>query len=124
VAATDNPTPEGNRGGVVDTRDPALVVLKIGGTIGLLCVVALGITWTALALLPPDPAEVCSHKLELATRDTAKQDPETVALLLDSMRLNCIHEKKRRIQLRGKIAYWRYATCVLEATTFDDAERC
>ena len=33
-------------------------------------------------------------------------------------------KKKRRIQLRGKVAYWRYATCVLEATTFDDSERC
>lgn len=123
MVATDNREP-GERGGVTDTRDPALVVLKIAGFLGLLCAVALGITWAGLTLLPPDPAEVCAHKLELATRDTAQQDPETVALMLDSLRLNCIQEKNRRIQLRGKVAYWRYATCVIEATTFDDSERC
>ncbi len=124
MAATDEtPEPPG-RGGLEDTRDPALVVLRLAGVVAAVCVVALAATWAVLTWLPPSPAEVCAHKLKLATADTQGQDPETVALMLDNLRIGCIQEKQRRLQLRGKVAYWRYASCVMDAQTFDASERC
>ncbi len=124
MAEGTEPGAQPGRGGVEDTRDPAFVVLKFAGLFALVCLLCLGVAGAVLTFGPPKPAEVCAHKLKLATADTEGQDPETVALMLDNLRMGCVKEKQRRLQLRGKIAYWRYASCVLAADNYDASERC
>jgi hypothetical protein len=44
--------------------------------------------------------------------------------LLDQLRLQCVKEKRKLLQLRGKIVYARQAKCIMAATTLGAAETC
>ena len=44
--------------------------------------------------------------------------------VLDRIKADCGKEKRKLLQLRGKVAYANTAKCILAATTLSDAERC
>lgn len=107
-----------------EERDYAVLVLKLSAAfVGVLFLV-IGVTWVFLSAVVPAPEEVCEHKLELALKDSPDSGSQAVQSMLDNMKANCVLEKKRRIRLRGKFAFWKYGTCVLDAKSFGDAEQC
>ena len=105
-------------------RDYAVLLMKItAGTFGVLFA-ALAIAWIIFAVALPTPAAICEHKIGLALEGAAEPDSPATQSVLENLRTHCVKEKKRRLKLRGKVAYWQYARCVLEAKTYTAAELC
>ncbi len=117
TTADSKPEPE-------EERDYAILIFKIAafGFIG--CFGLLLIAWVVLRVGVPAPERVCDHKMELALKETEGSSSPAVQNMLDRLRDHCVDEKRRRIQLRGQVSYWKYARCVLSSETFADSELC
>ena len=105
-------------------RDYAILVLKISGYTFLALLVFVAVSWGVFQTMVPSPQEVCAKKIELASVDAKNTNTPAFQSMIDRLRTNCVKDKKRRLKLRGQILYWQYASCVLEAETFADAELC
>ena len=44
--------------------------------------------------------------------------------MIGQLELKCVSAAERKIQLRGKLVYAKYAKCVMAAGSLMDAERC
>ncbi|MCA9692916.1 MAG: hypothetical protein R3A51_03725 [Nannocystaceae bacterium] len=107
-----------------DEPDLAVSVFKLAGLFMAAVFVCLGISWVVLTVGPPDPVDVCEHKLQLALAEGGDQPRAALDAMLAGMREDCVKEKERRLLLRGKISYWKHARCVLKAETFAAADQC
>ena len=72
----------------------------------------------------PSPHEVCKHKIELVLETAGEGQDEGAGALVGQLEATCISTVERKIRLRGKVVYAKYAKCVTAATTLSDAERC
>lgn len=97
--------------------------MKIAGIVLLLLVGLLTGLWFAYVRAPA-PHEVCQRKADLVLADTRGEHAEAASSLVDHFRLTCTRQAETLLQFRGKLAYARFARCVMAAPTFDDAERC
>ena len=97
--------------------------MKIAGIVISLLVVVLGTLWM-LYVRAPAPEVVCQHKIAITLADVGDQHGDAAANLLDQLRLQCVKEKRKLVELRGKIVYARQARCIMAATTLSAAERC
>ena len=79
-----------------------------------------------LVFAAPSPEAVCDHVIEVTLAEAEGTDlaPDTRKTLADRLRDACIRHKRDKLQLRGRIAYARYARCVTAATTLAEIERC
>ena len=107
-----------------EERDYGILIFKVAaltfaGIFGLLL-----IAWAVLTVGVPSPEKVCEHKMQLALQASQDAASPAVQSMLDRLRDNCVADKRRRIQLRGQLAYWRYASCVLSSETFAQSELC
>lgn len=91
----------------------------------ILTVIALVLAGLWLAYVrAPSPHEVCEHKIAITLAEVGDQHVEAKDSLLDHLRLDCVKQREKLLQLRGKIAYARQAKCILAATTLSESERC
>ena len=97
--------------------------MKIAGIVISLLVVVLG-TLRMLYVRAPAPEVVCQHKIAITLAEVGDQHGDAAANLLDQLRLQCVKEKRKLVELRGKIVYARQARCSMAATTLSAAERC
>ena len=97
--------------------------MKIAGIVISLLVVVLGTLWM-LYVRAPAPEVVCQHKIAITLAEVGDQHGDAAANLLDQLRLQCVKEKRKLLELRGKIVYARQARCIMAATTLSAAERC
>lgn len=97
--------------------------MKLAGMIVLLIALTLAGLWIAFVRAPA-PEAVCEHKIAITLAEAGDQHSQAVGDLLDQLKLQCVKEKHKLLQLRGKIAYARQARCILAATTLSAAERC
>jgi hypothetical protein len=97
--------------------------MKIAGLVLLLLALVLGGLWIAY-VRAPEPELVCDHKIAITLAEVGDQHGQAVENLIDQLRLQCVKEKRKLLQLRGKIAYARQAKCILAASTLSAAERC
>ena len=97
--------------------------MKLAGLIVLVIALVLAGLWLAF-VRAPGPEAVCEHKLAITLAEAGDQHGQAVGDLLDQLKLQCVKEKRKLLQLRGKIAYARQAKCILAATTLSAAERC
>ena len=97
--------------------------MKIAGLVLLLLALVLGGLWIAY-VQAPEPEAVCEHKIAITLAEVGDQHGQAVDNLIDQLKLQCVKEKRKLLQLRGKIAYARQARCILAATTLSAAERC
>lgn len=72
----------------------------------------------------PSPAQICEHKISLTETETAQSAKMAGAKLIAKLKATCESSAERRIRLEGKVAYARYARCVIAAKTLADTERC
>lgn len=72
----------------------------------------------------PSPREICEHKIALARAETAQQARKAGAKLIEKLGATCQSAAQRRIRLEGKVAYARFARCVIAANTLEQTERC
>ncbi len=88
-------------------------------------VAGLAILWLAY-VRAPGPIEVCAHIIDVTHResDAVGLAPDTQAMLDDSLHQRCLQHKHDKIQLRGRIAWARYAKCVLAAEDLRTIGRC
>ena len=100
------------------------VVLRKGGLIGSLVVVfGIFVFWLGW-VRAPSPQAMCRYKIELVIATAGEDQTEGADALIGQLEAKCVAAAKRKIQLRGKIVYAKYAKCVTAATTLADAERC
>ena len=97
--------------------------MKIAAIVLLLLALTLGGLWVAF-VSAPEPDEVCQHKIAITLAEAGQQHGDAVDNLVDQLRLQCVKEKRKLLQLRGKIVYARQAKCIMAATTLSAAERC
>ncbi len=97
--------------------------MKIAGLVLLLLALVLGGLWIAY-VRAPEPELVCEHKIAITLAEAGDQHGPAVGNLLDQLKLQCVKEKRKLLQLRGKIVYARQAKCILAATTLSAAEKC
>jgi len=97
--------------------------MKIAGLVVSLLVVILGTLWM-LYVRAPDPEVVCAHKIAITLAEVGNEHSDAAATLLDQLRLQCVKEKHKLLELRGKIVYARQAKCIMAATTLGAAETC
>jgi hypothetical protein len=97
--------------------------MKIAGLVLLLLALVLGGLWIAY-VRAPEPEAVCEHKIAITLAEVGDQHGQAVENLIDQLKLQCVKEKRKLLQLRGKIAYARQAKCILAATSLSAAERC
>ncbi len=107
-----------------EERDYAIVIFKVAAYGFIACFGLLAIAWVVFRVGVPSPARVCDHKMELALKEAEGSSSPAVQNMLDRLRDHCVEDKRRRIQLRGQVAYWKYARCVLSSETFADSELC
>ncbi len=97
--------------------------MKIAGLVVSLLIVVLGTLWM-LYVRAPDPEAVCAHKIAITLAEVGDQHNDAATNLLDQLRLQCVKEKRKLLELRGKIVYARQAKCIMAATTLGAAETC
>jgi len=97
--------------------------MKIAGLVLMLLALVLGGLWIAY-VSAPEPEQVCEHKIAITLAEAGDQHGPAVDNLLDQLKLQCVKEKRKLLQLRGKIVYARQAKCILAATTLSAAEKC
>lgn len=98
-------------------------ILKVSLALLALSVVAIFIFWLGWVRAPA-PEQVCKHKIELVIDTVGEQQTEGADALIGQLEAKCVSNVQRKIQLRGKLVYAKYAKCVMSATTLADAERC
>ena len=97
--------------------------MRIAAAVLLLIALVLAGLWIAYVRAPA-PELVCEHKIAITLAEAGDQHGGAVDNLLDQLRLQCVKEKRKLLQLRGKIVYARQAKCIMAAATLSDAERC
>jgi len=97
--------------------------MKIAALVLLLIALLLGGLWIAY-VQAPEPEVVCEHKIAITLAEVGDQHGGAVDNLIDQLKLQCVKEKRKLLQLRGKIVYARQAKCILAAETLSAAERC
>ncbi len=97
--------------------------MKIAVLVLLLLAAVLSGLWIAY-VSAPEPETVCDHKIAITVAEAGTQHGGAVENLVDQLRLECVKEKRKLLQLRGKIVYARQAKCIMRATTLSAAERC
>lgn len=97
--------------------------MKIAGIVTIVIALILVGLWLAFVRAPA-PQVVCEHKLAITLAESGGQHAAAMENLLDRIQADCVKEKVKLLQLRGKIAYARQAKCILAATTLSEAERC
>lgn len=97
--------------------------MKIAGIVTIVIALILTGLWAVYVRAPP-PEAVCEHKLQITLAESGGQHAVAMENLLDRITADCIKEKRKLLQLRGKIAYAKTAKCILAAATLSDAERC
>jgi len=97
--------------------------MKIAGAVLLAIALLLTGLWFVY-VQAPGPEVVCAHKLDITLAEAGEQRGPAVDNLLDQLRLKCVKDKRKLLQLRGKVAYARQARCILAATTLSESERC
>jgi len=97
--------------------------MKIAGLVLLILALVLGGLWIAY-VSAPEPELVCEHKIAITLAEAGDQHGPAVDNLLDQLKLQCVKEKRKLLQLRGKLVYARQAKCILAATTLSAAEKC
>ncbi len=97
--------------------------MRIAALVLLLIALVLAGLWIAY-VRAPTPEAVCEHKIAITLAEAGEQHGDAVGNLLDQLKLQCTKEKRKLLQLRGKIVYARQARCIMAATTLSDAERC
>ncbi|MBL9099370.1 MAG: hypothetical protein JNL82_00345 [Myxococcales bacterium] len=97
--------------------------MKIAGIVTTVIALILVGLWLAFVRAPA-PEEVCAHKSAIALAETRGEYAAAAENLIDRINADCVKERRKLLQLRGKIAYARQAKCILAATTLSEAERC
>lgn len=72
----------------------------------------------------PSPEQVCKHKIQLVGETASEDQTDGADALVGQLELNCVIAAERKIRLRGKLVWAKFAKCVTQATTLSDAERC
>ena len=74
----------------------------------------------------PGPQEVCTHIIEVTARESGQTELslESQTAVIDQMRERCVQHKIDKIQLRGRVAWARYARCAMAADSLDGVLRC
>jgi hypothetical protein len=72
----------------------------------------------------PSPTETCEHKIALTYQEAGETQPAAADALIERLRIRCVADEERRIQLRGKLEYAKRARCIAAAQQLGDAERC
>ncbi len=96
---------------------------RFGPWLALSGVLSVFVLWQ-LFVRAPAPARVCAHITELARQDSAGLSPVSQAGLLEQIESSCVAHKRNKILLRGRLAYARYAKCVMAAQTLAETDRC
>jgi hypothetical protein len=92
--------------------------------------ILLGVTTVAVIVFwlgwvrAPSPTQVCQHKIQLVHETVGEDQADAADALVGQLEATCVTAAERKIRLRGKLVWARYAKCVTEATTLSDAERC
>lgn len=97
--------------------------MKIAGLVVSLIAIVLATLWM-LYVRAPAPEAVCEHKIAITLAEVGDQHGDAATNLLDQLRLQCVKEKRKLLELRGKIVYARQAKCIMAATTLSAAESC
>ncbi len=97
--------------------------MKIAGVVSLVVLLTLVGLWLVY-VRAPGPEAVCDHKIAITLHEAGDTPSPALDNLVDQLRLQCVKEKHKLLQLRGKIVYARQAKCILAATTLSAAERC
>jgi hypothetical protein len=97
--------------------------MKVAGIVTVVIALVLAGLWLAFVRAPA-PEVVCQHKMAITAAESGGQYAAAMENLLNRIEADCVKEKHKLLQLRGKIAYARQAKCILAATTLSDAERC
>jgi hypothetical protein len=97
--------------------------MKVAGLVLLVLTLALAGLWIAY-VRAPEPEVVCQHKIDITLAEAGEQHGDAVGNLLDQLKLQCVKEKRKLLQLRGKLVYAEQAKCIMAATTLSAAERC
>ena len=97
--------------------------MRLAAVIVLVLAAIVGALWFQFVVAPP-AHEVCQHKSDVLVAEASGAHDEAVANLLDQYRLSCRKQADKTLQLRGKIAYARWAKCVMGSKTLSEAERC
>lgn len=98
--------------------------LKRYGLATLLLLAAVGLVLWQRHVSAPSPKQICAHKIELTRAETQKSAHKAAARLIEKLQVKCQESAERRIRLEGKIAYARFARCVMAAKTLSETERC
>jgi hypothetical protein len=72
----------------------------------------------------PSPEQICRHKIELVVATVGEEQTEGAEALVGQLEAKCVSAAQRKIKLRGKLVYAKYAKCVMAAQTLMEAERC
>lgn len=99
---------------------------RIGiGCLGMIFLVAstVGLLWM-IFVAAPGPEEVCDHIVDLTYQAAGNDRQEAAESQVERLQERCVEDKLTKIQLRGKIEWKKYATCVMGATDLESAERC
>ena len=97
--------------------------MKLAAVITLVLAAVVGVLWFLFVVAPP-AHEVCQHKSDILVAEAGGAHDDAVANLLDQYRLSCRKQADKTLQLRGKVAYARWAKCVMGSKTLSEAERC
>jgi hypothetical protein len=97
--------------------------MKIAGIVVTVIALILVGLWLAFVRAPA-PEAVCQHKQAITLAESGGQHAAAMENLLDRIQADCVKEKYKLLQLRGKVAYARQAKCILAATTLSAAELC
>ncbi len=89
----------------------------------ILIAAVLGILWM-IYVAAPGPEEVCDHIVDLTYQAAGDDRREAAESQVERLQERCVEDKQTKIQLRGKIEWKTYATCVMEAADLEAAERC
>lgn len=98
--------------------------IKRFGLVALLLMTALALFLWQRHVSAPSPEAICAHKIQLTRAETQKNAHKAAARLIEKLQGKCQESAERRIRLEGKIAYARFARCVMAAKTLSETERC
>ena len=97
--------------------------MKIAAAVLLLLALTLVGLWIAY-VSAPEPEVVCEHKIAITVAEAGGQHGPALDNLIDQLKLECVKEKRKLLQLRGKLVYARQAKCIMAAASLSAAERC
>ena len=103
--------------------DDMRLIRRVGWGAAGTAVVGATVFWLGW-VRAPTPEQVCAHKIQLVVDSTPPQQREGADALVGQLEARCLVAAQRKLRLRGKLVWARYAKCVTSATHLRDAERC